>query len=608
MRRLAAIAAVLFAGVFITHAQQSASIADLKTTPEATDYKSTSTYDDVVKFMKATAAASPDIHYGEYGTTSEGRQMPIAIVGTGLKDVTPAAVKATGKLRVHIQANVHACEVEGKEACLVLLREFALGRHADWLKSMVFLITPDFNADGNEKFGNNRGRQNGPINGEGTRANAQGLNINRDYMKLDTPEAQAFVKLWNDYDPDIGFDLHTSDGSYHGYYLTYSPPLNPDTSPTIMKIMTDEWFPFVTKQIKAKHGWDTYYYGNVATPGGRGGRGGRGRGAAEAAAGRGAGGSGAATGAVGASQPGSFRPVQGGSQGQASPGREGGAARGGGRAGGRGFGGGPACVNTTPDPAAGPREWRTFEHVPRFHNNYVGLRNRFALLSEAYSYATFEDRIKVTNYFVEEALNFANAHVAELKKAIATADRERLTGAVEATSAQMKLGGLIDVLMGEVEPITNPVTNTVMCNRKDVVHPEQMVDMRWFEPETTETVPSAYYIPANATKAIQLLKEHGIQMREAGAIRPGGLETFTIEHNEPAQQFEGHAMRKVTGAWAADATASVPAGSWEVSMSQPLARLAFYLIEPASDDGLVAWNALDDQLKDAKTYPIVRRR
>ena len=65
----------------------------------------------------------------------------------------------------------------------------------------------------------------------GTRANAQNLNINRDYMKLDTPEAKAFVKLWNDYDPQVGFDLHTSDGSAHGYYLTYSPPLNPDTEP-----------------------------------------------------------------------------------------------------------------------------------------------------------------------------------------------------------------------------------------------------------------------------------------------------------------------------------------------------------------------------------------
>ena len=51
-----------------------------------------------------------------------------------------------------------------------------------------------------------------------------------------------------------------------------------------------------------------------------------------------------------------------------------------------------------------------------------------------------------------------------------------------------------------------------------------------------------------------------------------------------------------------------PAGAWEVRMNQPLARLAFYLLEPTSDDGLVAWNSLDERLKDAKVYPILRKR
>ena len=112
-------------------------------------------------------------------------------------------------------------------------------------------------------------------------------------MKLDTPEGKAFVKLWNDYDPQVGFDLHTSDGSYHGYYLTYSPPLNPDTSPAIVKLMMDEWFPYVTKDMKAKHGWDSFYYGNAATP--RAGRGaGGGGGAPGARRGRGPGAPGAA--------------------------------------------------------------------------------------------------------------------------------------------------------------------------------------------------------------------------------------------------------------------------------------------------------------------------
>jgi hypothetical protein len=547
MRRVAALVSALAVTTLVSQARQTPSIADLKTTAEASGFKSTSTYDDVVKFMKAVDDASPIVFYTSYGTTHEGRAMPMAVVGTGIKDASAAAVRGTGKLRVHIQANVHAGEVEGKESAQILLRELALGRHKDWLQSMVFLITPIFNADGNEKVAlNNRQRQNGPINGMGTRPNAQGLNINRDFMKLDTPEARAFVKLWVDYDPHVGFDLHTSDGSFHGYHLTYSPPLNPDTHPTIMKIMTGEWFPFVTKQIKAKHGWETFYYGNAATPGGR------------------------------------------GSGGAAPPPQR------------------SACANVEP-PAGVIREWRTFEHGPRFHNNYVGMRNRFALLSEAYAYATFEDRIKATSYFMEGALDFAHQHAARLKRAIADADREKIGGSTLATSARMKRGGTIDLLMGEVEVEKNPVNGADMCRRTDVVKPEPMIDMLWFEPAATEVAPAAYYIPLSATKAVDHLKAHGIQMKEM--MLAGSIEGFGITSNTATQNFEGHTIRRVEGKWGTRLDLKPHIRYWEVSMNQPLARLAFYLIEPTSDDGLVAWNFLDDTLKEGPAvFPILRRK
>jgi hypothetical protein len=573
-RKLALVTFVAAALVVPGHAQQNSALANLKTTAEASDYKSTSTYDDVVKFMKAVDDASPIVFYTTYGTTYEGRPMPLAIVGTGIKDGSPASVKASGKLRVHIQANIHAGEVEGKESAQNLLRALAMGQHADWLQNMVLLVTPIFNADGNEKFSmTNRSRQNGPINGEGTRANGQGININRDSMKLETPEGRAFVKLWNDYDPQVGFDLHTSDGSTHGYYLTYAPPLNPDTSDAIMAIMKNDWFPFVTTNIKSKHGWDTFYYGNVST-GARGG--GRGRG--DAASG-GAGGGGAARG--------------GDAAGRATP--------------------TPEPVGAAPQ-ANQPRIWATFEHVPRFHNNYVGMRNRFALLSEAYAYATFEDRIKATDYFVEESLNFAHANADKIKKTVEAADKESIIGTVEATRAQMKRGGMINVLMGEVEDEKNPNNGAVMNRRKDVVHPEQMVDMLWFEPSKTEDVPHEYYIPASATKAVELLKAHGIKMRQLTApVR--GVEQFMITNNtqRPANPNSidtgTHGLRSLDGSWQAAPNVTAPAGTWVVDMNQPLARLAFYLIAPTSDDGLTTWNFLDDSLgADAKTYPILRKK
>ena len=210
---------------------------------------------------------------------------------------------------------------------------------------------------------------------------------------------------------------------------------------------------------------------------------------------------------------------------------------------------------------------------------------------------------------MEEALNFAHQNAARLKKAVADADRERIVGVMEATSAKLKRGGMVEILLGEVENETNPLNQAIMNRRKDVVKPEQMVDMMWFEPATTETAPSAYYVPAGATKAIELLKAHGVQMKavsQPGVIK--GVEQFTIDSNTAGQTFEGHPMRKVEGKWQAAADVTVPKGAWEVSMTQPLARLAFYLIEPASDDGLVNWNFLDDQLKDAKVYPILRRK
>ncbi len=530
--------------------QSSGSVADLKTTAEASDFKSTSTYDDVVKFMKAVDAASPIVFYTTYGKTFEGREMPAAIVGTGLKDSSAVSFKAPGKLRVHIQANIHAGEVEGKESAQMLLREFALGQHADWLRSMVFIVTPIFNADGNEKMSpTNRGRQNGPITGMGTRHQGQNLNINRDFMKLETPEARAFVKLWNDYDPHVGFDLHTSNGSFHAYHLTYAPGLNPNTNAAMTKFMTDEWFPFITKNIKTKHGWDTFYYGNVPSPG----RGGRGEPAPSAPA------------TSAAEQP------------------------------------------------QGPRTWASFEHVPRFHNSYVGMRNRFALLSEAYSYLTFEDRIKATNYFVEEALNFAHQNADRIKKACVAADQETLIGKQLATRGRLRRGGMIGILMGEVEEEKSPLSGTMMYRRKDVSKPEQMIDMLWFEPSATEVAASEYYVPAEATQALELLRAHGIQMRRL--TQPiKGVEQFAISNNttRPVQansiDFGQHALRTLEGAWQAAPDAVAPAGAFAVSLQQPLGRLAFYLLEPASDDGLVTWNYLEDLLKDAKTYPIFRKR
>jgi hypothetical protein len=167
--------------------------------------------------------------------------------------------------------------------------------------------------------------------------------------------------------------------------------------------------------------------------------------------------------------------------------------------------------------------------------------------------------------------------------------------------------------MGEVEDEKNPVSGATMNRRKDVVHHEQMVDMLWFEPTTTAVVPTAYYVPATATKAVELLKRHGVLMTQVTSPVTN-LSSFAISEsmfqcNLPSIDTGTHNLHRLEGTWGLPAASvTAPAGSWMVPMNQPLARLAFYLIEPTSDDGLTTWNYLDDLLKDGKTYPILKRQ
>ena len=126
-------------------------------------------------------------------------------------------------------------------------------------------------------------------------------------------------------------------------------------------------------------------------------------------------------------------------------------------------------------------------------------------------------------------------------------------------------------------------------------------------------MPTEYYIPASAIKALELLRAHGVQMRKT-TVATKGLEQFAITANtqRPATNSidtGSHGLRSLDGTWAAtDVTA--PIGSFAVAMNQKLARLAFYLLEPKSDDGLTAWNYLDDVLatEGVKSYPILRKK
>ncbi|HLK59186.1 MAG TPA: M14 family metallopeptidase [Chthonomonadaceae bacterium] len=238
----------------------------LQTRAEQTHYEETSRYEDVIRFITELQQRSPLLRVETFGHTQEGRALPLMILADPPVS-TPQEAKATGKPIVFVMANIHAGEVEGKEAILRYAQRVLNGDSRRLLDKIVLLIAPIYNADGNEKINvQNRTAQYGPIGGVGVRENSQGLDLNRDYIKMDAPETRALIRLFNRWDPHLTVDLHTTDGSYHGYHLTYSIPLNPTVDPRLTTYHRDKMMPTIAQAMLKQHGYRTYYYGNFSGP------------------------------------------------------------------------------------------------------------------------------------------------------------------------------------------------------------------------------------------------------------------------------------------------------------------------------------------------------
>ena len=210
--------------------------AALRTRAELSGFTETSRAEDVTRVLGALQRASPSVHVTEFGRSQEARPLPLAVVSSpGVKDA--AAARRSGKPRVLVLANIHAGEVEGKEAALILARRLTLGDLRPLAPRLVVLFAPLYNADGNERISlDHRPEQFGPLGGVGTRENAAGLDLNRDFTKLETPESRALAGLLNEWDPQVVIDLHTTNGSYHAYHLTYAPTLAVGADPTARRI------------------------------------------------------------------------------------------------------------------------------------------------------------------------------------------------------------------------------------------------------------------------------------------------------------------------------------------------------------------------------------
>jgi hypothetical protein len=509
-----------------------------RTRAERSGYLETSSHADVLAFLDSLASLGAPIHIASLGTSPEGRDIPFVVASRPLV-TTPAEARRLGRPVVWVQGNIHGGEVEGKEALLALLRDLSLATTPNALDSLVLLAVPIYNADGNDHLApqeRNRSSQNGPAM-IGERANGQGFDLNRDYVKADAPETRGALALFERWDPALFVDLHTTNGSYHGYALTYSPSLSP--AAPWHDFGHDTLLPEIGRRVRERHGVETFPYGNFGRTWGADG-----------------------------------------------------------------------LTEMTKD------GWWTYDNRPRYGTNYYGLRGRLSILAEAYSHDPFRRRVEATDAFVREILGWAGENADDLLRRARLAD-EAMTSLAGSPDDSIPVGAALPdspplaEVLAEVLVATGDSSVTEPGVPAGIRRTGSMRTLRIpvadrFEPRHWRPLGGSYVIPAASDSVVTLLRLHGIAVERLRASWTGAVERLVVDSISRAERtFQGRRETAVHGHWRTT-TETVPAGSWIVEVAQPLGRLAAYLLEPESHDGVVRWQFVGATV--GEPFAIGRRR
>lgn len=503
----------------------------LLTVAESSDYRATADEQQVRQLLARLAGLSPKVRLEQIGETVEGRPLEALVIG-GPQAAPQLPLPAEDpRLTVLLLGGIHSGESDGKEALLALSRDFLLAQNGSpWWEKLVLVVLPNFNADGNERMGPlHRPGQVGPIEGMGLRENAQGLDLNRDFVKLDSPEVRSLVAAMERWRIDCLIDMHTTNGSLHRYDLTYDLPHNPAAPEAVRRLLRKELLPAVTQRLN-EQGIATFYYGNFSRD---------------------------------------------------------------------------------------HRRWESFGHEPRYSTEYAGMRGVLGILSESYSYASYERRIEAGAAFVTACLDWLAENDESVREAIGTpwpeageplplqAKMDRWPETVEALGYAYPERVAEDVDGGERPPrFPSPA---------DLPRLEQLIPTRYevelhtrFVPTAERSLPWAYAVPAECSWGAERLLVHGVELYrlEEPLVLP--VESLRICDAERLVDFQQRPIHR----WVVEAEPVVeqvlPAGTILVPVQQRLGRLAAYLLEPDSDDSLARWGFFQGLMEVGQPYPVLR--
>jgi hypothetical protein len=237
----------------------------LRTVAERSNYERTARHEEVVSLLDALSSSSGFTARVAMGTSTEGREIPMLVLASPAVRTGQEARElslATGRPIILLIGNIHAGEVDGKEALPMLARDVLHGPERALLDRAILIIAPIYNPDGNERMkAGQRPGQNGPAE-TGIRENARGRDLNRDFMKAEEAETQALLGIFREFDPHVFIDCHVTNGSYHRYVVTYGGPRGPGGDAQLNHFATTRMLPGIDEAFEASTGKHAFWYGS----------------------------------------------------------------------------------------------------------------------------------------------------------------------------------------------------------------------------------------------------------------------------------------------------------------------------------------------------------
>lgn len=252
--------AILLLLIFTGHTLAVVAQKPLPPTPyENSGYTDTPRYKETIDYCTLLDKQSDQVSFSTFGKSARGRDIPLLILDRdGFS--TPEAIRRAGRIILLLQACIHPGESEGKDAGLLLLRNFVHPNDGkenripdpELLNNVSVIFIPIFNIDGHERFGPyNRINQNGPRE-TGWRTTATNLNLNRDFLKADSPEMRAWLAMFNRWMPDFFMDIHTTDGADYQYVLTYLMEIFGNMDQGLTSWCTENFIPEMEAKMEAQ--------------------------------------------------------------------------------------------------------------------------------------------------------------------------------------------------------------------------------------------------------------------------------------------------------------------------------------------------------------------